>query len=365
MSNEVTVTRTAAHVAADINTIKSHASAVFRAAVDEGKRSCIRIGKLLEEAKCLVPHGEWGAWLKDNVDYSESTAQNLMRCYREFGDEQIDLFSGVSDADFFAVLSQSQMLELLALPKERRREFVEEHREELESGEMSVRDMKAEIARLKKENEAQAEDIRFNDETYNKLLEEHKAQSLELEALKNAQPPEPVVQEVIVHSPSDEDIEKIRAAEEQRLRDEFEKERAKTLKECREEVAAAEKARDKAVEKAEKEANDAGELAAKLERIKTDHKAAMDNLNAEHANKIAELEATYKKQAKASAAGADPNVMRIQLAFEDFKRTVKVMSATLNKMKAEGGEAAQKADKLQANLENILGSLIAEAGWTV
>ena len=365
MSNEVTVTRTAAHVAADINTIKSHASAVFRAAVDEGKRSCIRIGKLLEEAKCLVPHGEWGAWLKDNVDYSESTAQNLMRCYREFGDEQIDLFSGVSDADFFAVLSQSQMLELLALPKERRREFVEEHREELESGEMSVRDMKAEIARLKKENEAQAEDIRFNDETYNKLLEEHKAQSLELEALKNAQPPEPVVQEVIVHSPSDEDIEKIRAAEEQRLRDEFEKERAKTLKECREEVAAAEKARDKAVEKAEKEANDAGELAAKLERIKTDHKAAMDKLNAEHANKIAELEATYKKQAKASAAGADPNVMRIQLALEDFKRTVTVVSSTIGKMKAEGGEAAQKADKLQANVEKILGGLIAEAGWTV
>ena len=92
--SDTAVTRTPAQVAADINTIKSHASAVFRAAVDEGKRSCIRIGKLLEEAKCLVPHGEWGAWLKTNVDYSESTAQNLMRCYREFGDEQIDLFVG-------------------------------------------------------------------------------------------------------------------------------------------------------------------------------------------------------------------------------------------------------------------------------
>lgn len=365
MSNEVTVTRTAAHVAADINTIKSHASAVFRAAVDEGKRSCIRIGKLLEEAKCLVPHGEWGAWLKDNVDYSESTAQNLMRCYREFGDEQIDLFSGVSDADFFAVLSQSQMLELLALPKERRREFVEEHREELESGEMSVRDMKAEIAKLRMKNEAQAKSLERAEWNGERLAKELHELGEILDAERSKHATEPVVQEVIVHSPSDEDIEKIRAAEEQRLRDEFEKERAKTLKECREEVAAAEKARDKAVEKAEKEANDAGELAAKLERIKTDHKAAMDKLKADHEKKIADLEASYKKQAKASAAGADPNVLRIQLALEDFRRTITVVSSTLGKMKAEGGEVAQKADKLQANVEKILGSLIAEAGWMI
>ncbi|MBQ7315694.1 MAG: DUF3102 domain-containing protein [Clostridia bacterium] len=363
MSNEVT--RTAAQVAADINAVKSHASAIYRAALDVGKRSCIEIGRLLLEAKGLVPHGEWGKWLAENVDYSESTANNLMRCFKEFGDEQIDIFTGVSDADFFSVLNQSQMLEVIALPKEQRRDFVEAHREEIESGEMSVRDMKAEIARLKKENEEQAEDIRFNDETYNKLLEEHKAQSLELEALKNAQPPEHVVQEVIVHSPSDEDIEKIRAAEEERLRAEFEAERAKTLKECREEVAAAEKAKDKAVEKAEKEANDAGELAAKLEKIKADHKAAMDKLKADHEKKIAELEASYKKQAKASAVGADPNVVRIQLALENFKRDVLAVAGILGKMKAEGGEAAQKADKLRANVEKILGGLIAEAGWTV
>lgn len=363
MSNEVT--RTAAHVAADINIIKSHASAVFRAAIDEGKRSCIRIGKLLEEAKCLVPHGEWGAWLKDNVDYSESTAQNLMRCYREFGDEQIDLFSGVSDADFFAVLSQSQMLELLALPKEKRRDFVEEHREELESGEMSVRDMKVEIAKLRMKNEAQAEALEKATGHIERLEKDCNDMNALMEEERRKPAPEPIVQETIVNQPTPEKIEEIRAAEEERLRAEFEAERAKTLKECREEVSKAEKAKDKAVEKAEKEANDAGELAAKLEKIKADHKAAMDKLKADHEKKIAELEATYKKQAKASVAGADPNVVRIQLALEDFKRTVTVVSATIGKMKAEGGEAAQKADKLQANVEKILGSLISEAGWTV
>lgn len=355
MSTEVT--RTAAQVAADINKVKLNLAVAVVV-------SSIEIGRLLLEAKALVPHGEWGAWLAANVDFSESKAQSLMRRYKEFGDGQIDMITGTSDLDFFAFLSDSQMDALLALPKPERREFVEEHREELESGEMSVRKMQAEIARLKKENEQQAEEINSIGDAYRNLLADYEERREELDDLKNAPIPEPVVQEVIVHSPSDEDIEKIRAAEEQRLRDELEASRAKTLKECREAVAAAEKEREKAVEKAEKEANDAGELAAKLEKIKADHKAAMDKLNAEHEKKLAEMEASYKKQAKASA-GADPNVMRIRLALEDFKRTVTVVSATLGKMKEEGGEAAQKADKLQANVEKILGSLVAEAGWTV
>ena len=355
MSNEVT--RTADQVAADINKVKLNLAVAVVV-------SSIEIGRLLLEAKALVPHGEWGAWLAANVDFSESKAQSLMRRYKEFGDGQIDMITGTSDLDFFAFLSDSQMDALLALPKPERREFVEEHREELESGEMSVRKMQAEIARLKKENEQQAEEINSIGDAYRNLLADYEERREELDDLKNAPIPEPVVQEVIVHSPSDEDIEKIRAAEEQRLRDEFEASRVKTLKECREAVAAAEKEREKAVEKAEKEANDAGELAAKLEKIKADHKAAMDKMNAEHEKKLAELEASYKKQAKATA-GADPNVMRIQLALEDFKRTVTVVSATLDKMKAEGGETAQKADKLQANVEKILGNLIAEAGWTV
>lgn len=363
MNNEVT--RTAAQVAADINSIKSHASAIYRAALDVGKRSCIEIGRLLLEAKGLVPHGEWGKWLSENVDYSESTANNLMRCFKEFGDEQIDLFTGVSDADFFSVLNQSQMLEVIALPKEQRRDFVEAHREEIESGEMSVRDMKVEIAKLRMKNEAQAEALEKAGGHIERLEKDCNELNDLLVEERRKPAPEPVVQEVIVHSPSDEDIEKIRAAAEERLRTEFEAERAKTLKECREEVAAAEKARDKAVEKAEKEANDAGELAAKMEKIKADNKAAMDKLKADHEKKIAELEASYKKQAKVSTAGTDPNVVRIQLALENFKRDVLAVAGILGKLTAEGGEAAQKADKLRANVEKILGGLIAEAGWTV
>ena len=335
--SETAITRTPAHVAADINKIKMKTAVVLAL-------SAVEMGRLLLEAKALVPHGEWGAWLEANVDFSESKAQTLMRCYKEYGDGQIDMITGTSDLDFFSMLTVSQMDALLALPKAERREFVEEHREELESGEMSVRDMKAEIARLKSENEQQGE---------------------ELEALKNAPPPEPMVQETIVYQPSPEKIEEIRAAEAERLRAEFEAERAKTLKECREEVSKAEKAKEEAEKKAEREANDAGELKRKLKKIEEGHNATLARIKEENDKKLAEMEDTYKKQAKASAAGADANVTRIQIALESFKRDLTTVSGILGKMKAEGGEQAQKADKLQANVEKILGALIAEAGWTV
>ena len=356
MSNEVT--RTAAQVAADINKVKLNLAVAVVV-------SSIEIGRLLLEAKALVPHGEWGAWLAANVDFSESKAQSLMRRYKEYGDGQIDMITGTSDLDFFSFLSDSQMDALLALPKPERREFVEEHREELENGEMSVRDMKAEIARLRKENEAQAEAIEVaegNIENLNKHCTQLVAM---LDEEKKKPAPEPVVQEVIIHSPSDEDIEKIRATEEERLRAEFEAKQAETVKDYERKLTEDEKEKTKIVKEASEKAKDAGELHDKLMKIEADHKAAMDKLKADHEKEIAELEASYKKQAKASAAGTDPNVVRIQLALENFKRDVLTVAGILGKMKAEGGEQEQKADKLRANVEKILGGLIAEAGWTV
>lgn len=363
MTKDLTTTRTPSTIADEINSIKTQAGAVMASALSFGRRSVLEIGKRLEEAKSLLPHGEWGKWLEENVDYSVSTANNLMRCYQEFGNEQIDMLTGTSDAEFFGILSQSQMVELFALPKAERRAFVESHREDLESGEMSVREMKEEIKRLKAENAKQAEDIRFNDETYNKLIEEFKQQGEELETLKAAPAPDPVVQEVIVHQPSEEQIDAIRAEQERKLREEFERTQSQTLKECREEVEAAEKERDKAIEKAAKEANDAGEMAKKVEKIQTDHKAAMDKLKADHEKKMAELEASYKKQAKASAAKGDGDTLRIQLALENLRREVRAVVAVLANMREM--DEADKAMILQSKVEKTVAAIIAEAGWTL
>ena len=101
--------------------------------------SCaIEIGERLLEAKDLVPHGEWGKWLKENVNYSQSTANNFMRLYKEYGNNQGSLFTTVTNSQAIMNLDVSKALALTVLPPEEREEFVAEHDVE----QMSTRDLK-------------------------------------------------------------------------------------------------------------------------------------------------------------------------------------------------------------------------------
>lgn len=102
--------------------------------------SCaIEIGKRLMEAKDLVSHGEWGNWLKENVNYSQSTANNFMRLYKEYGNDQGSLFTTVTNSQAIMNLDVSKALALTVLPAEEREEFVSEHDVE----KMSTRELKA------------------------------------------------------------------------------------------------------------------------------------------------------------------------------------------------------------------------------
>ena len=67
--SDIEIIRTEEVIAAEIRVIKEQT----RVAVLSG---AIEIGRRLAEAKAIVPHGQWGAWLEENVDYSERTAQN-------------------------------------------------------------------------------------------------------------------------------------------------------------------------------------------------------------------------------------------------------------------------------------------------
>ena len=356
-------TRTPSAIADEINIIKSQAGM----AVVFVRRSVFEIGKRLEEAKSLLPHGEWGKWLKENVDYSESTANNLMRIYREFGGEQIDMLTGTSDAEIFGTLSQSQMVELFSLPKPARREFVEEHREELESGEMSIKEMRIQIAKLKMEKEG-AEEALAKSCAHIKTMEgdiQDLSRALDEERHKPA--PEPVVQEVIVNQPSEEQMEaerkKIEAdfkarweEEEEKIRDEYEK----IYDDNQEQITKLEDERDKAILEAN---NIESEFDEKLEKATATHKAELDKLTAEHNKKLAELEETYKKQIKASSSKGDGDALRIQIALETFRREVRTVTSILQKLKSAGEE--NKSEALQAQVERAVSNIIAEAGWTV
>ena len=105
-------------LAAEINTIKRQTQKIMMEAA-------VEIGRRLVEAKGAVGHGSWGAWLEHNVDYSERTAQNLIRIFQEYGEGQQSLF-GESNPQAFADLTYTQAVALLGIKNpDERAEFVE------------------------------------------------------------------------------------------------------------------------------------------------------------------------------------------------------------------------------------------------
>jgi len=119
MSENVVAVRSIEIVTAEITMIRDNARKVFL-------ESVIQIGTRLEEAKQMVPSGEWTAYLTDKLGYKPSTAQNYMRIAREFGGGQVSL-TGKTAADAFGQLSYSQILPLLGMPEDEREELAEEN----------------------------------------------------------------------------------------------------------------------------------------------------------------------------------------------------------------------------------------------
>ena len=91
----------------------------------------IEIGKRLNEAKRQLGHGEWLPWLREKVDISERSAQDLMRLAREF-----------PKSAEIADLGASKALALLGLPASEREQFAAE-KHTVDGVEKSVSEMTA------------------------------------------------------------------------------------------------------------------------------------------------------------------------------------------------------------------------------
>ena len=138
-------------LAAEIRTIKSQTGRMVL-------NASIEVGWRLTEAKAKLPHGSWGEYLKNEVDYSPSQAQNLMRVFREYGSDQQSLFGGEAKSQTFGRLTFSQALNLLVIPDEDEREkFVLENDVE----HMSVRELNE---ALKARDEAEEKAVVAEDE---------------------------------------------------------------------------------------------------------------------------------------------------------------------------------------------------------
>ena len=133
--------RTPTQIASEINLIKSRTDKIML-------QSCIQIGRCLTEAKAMLPYGEWGKWLKEEVSYSQRTADHLMRIYREFGPKSASPGVSLPDSNPDSNLSFSQAVILLGITEERE-EFLACHDVE----KMSKRELQAAVQEKKQSTE--------------------------------------------------------------------------------------------------------------------------------------------------------------------------------------------------------------------
>lgn len=136
MSGEImAVGRSADGIATEIRVIVQQARTMMATAV-------IEVGKRLIEAQELVPHGEWGEYVTHSCGFSQRTAQTYMQ-----------LAANPANAQTIADLPYSKALALLALPDGKIEEFRAEHPVE----DVSVRELKKQIAEYKNRLEKAAD----------------------------------------------------------------------------------------------------------------------------------------------------------------------------------------------------------------
>ena len=122
-------------------------------------------GRRLIEIKARIPHGQFETWCADNLEFSKSKAEKMMKLAERVADEN-SLFS---KTETFTDIGISRVWALLAAPEEVAAEVIETN--DVES--MTVRELKAELARAKEEKEAaerKAEMIDHNNDDIRKEL---------------------------------------------------------------------------------------------------------------------------------------------------------------------------------------------------
>lgn len=132
--NNLVINRTPELIAAEINSIKNQTKNIVL-------YNSIEIGRKLVEAKELINHGEWGGWLEESVDYSQRTAQNLMKIFEEYGSNQLTLLGNNAKTQALADLTYTQAVALLGIPEEEREAFIQEN----DISEMSTRELQQAI----------------------------------------------------------------------------------------------------------------------------------------------------------------------------------------------------------------------------
>lgn len=141
--NALTNARTPKIVAAEINSIIRQTEIIVLT-------NSLQVGRLLLEAKEMLPHGEFGDWCRNEIGYSKTKANELMQLFNEYGANQGALFGSIAKSPTYELLTKSQAMALLPVPEAEREQFIEEHN----ATELTVRQLKEEVKKYKEQAEA-------------------------------------------------------------------------------------------------------------------------------------------------------------------------------------------------------------------
>ena len=317
MNKNVIEVRDSAVIASEINYIK-------RRTCEQVLSASVEIGRLLCEAKDAVPQGAWMDWLEENVAYSQSTANNLMALYREYGEQAQIGFFEENRLEIFGNLSPSQALALIPLPYAERKEYVETH----DMADTSVRDIQEEIKARKAAEEALA-DAKVDVEALENDVEALKKELADAKA-KAAEPPQI-------------DLD----GEREKLRAEIEAENKKKIEATEKKLEKAKKDLEKAV--AGKEAAERG-AEARAEAAKEEARKEAEAAVAEQMDALREKAASLEKTASAAADGA---VQKFAVHFELWQKEGGVLLGLIEQV-ADG----DVAEKLRAGVRQVCESVM-------
>lgn len=343
------------HLQRDLATVTAEIRAYQDAARRMAINYSIEIGRRLVEAKQMVEHGEWSAYLRDELGFSQSTANNHMRMFEAYGAEQMTMTGAALKNQAFADLSYTQALALLALPSEDEREqFVEQH----DMDELSTRQLQAEIRRQLDEAEERARVAETSMDAA--LIAQHNAEAKLEAAEKASSEAEQQMQsareqakllEARANAKQAEAMEAKAEADKLRAqltkaKDDQTKTRAK-LKELRENPEIPEEI----LEKHRKEAQEAAEKAA-LAEIEAKTRELAEKLEA--AEKAASEATAQSKAAEEQAAALRKELSlaapELAVFAADFERVQGELFGLITRAKTMRGEAGEKSRKAMTAL---------------
>lgn len=312
----------------EIEVVTAEIKELKRAAQATAVAYVIEIGRRLKEAKGFLQHGEWSAWLQEEVEFSQSTAINFMKIYEEYGSQQMTLFGAVANSQLIGNLSYTKALKLISIPADERESFAEK----VDVENISVKELDAAI-KEKKEAEKKAAALE------EKVAALEEAAEREREAVK----------------------EKTEAKQEvEALKVQLEEWRAKVAKEKEKTKAALENPKLPPEELKKIKEAAAAEAVSETEK-NLEKKIAAANARAEKAEQEAARATRFAEKASSELAEMEkrvktssPTVAAFKTMFDVTQENAKKLKEMLSKIRSEDPELAEKLSNAMEALAALI-----------